>query len=433
MILRRLSSAFGGLGKSSRGTVALMMAMLAAPMLGAVALGADASVWLLEQHRLQIAADAAAYAAALQLSNTAMQTGAPASYVTLATNEANAASGGGSLVGTMATPVVSVAADYSTVTVTLSSVASTYFVQMVNKAGVTLQATATAGLIPGSPCVLALNPTAAPALSVSGVGSVIAVGCGVFSDSTSSSSLSLNTGSIIAKTVGTSGGVALAGLDIITPAPTTGAAAQADPDAGNWTLPSAGACTFTNATYNYYKATPFALVPGTYCGTTTIGGNGSTDTFAPGTYIFTGNVSIQNATVSLGAAVTFIMMGATASTPAGSFTWSNNAAGTLSAPPLSPATAMSGLLFWQACPNTAISGSNVNGAITFNGGSALIASGAIYAPCGSIQLSNAAQVVAAPLSSLSVVASTISVIGAASLQLLLTTGSSGSSQVSLLQ
>jgi hypothetical protein len=94
---------------------------------------------------------------------------------------------------------------------------------------------------------------------------------------------------------------------------------------------------------------------------------------------------------------------------------------------------MSGLLFWQACPNTAISGSNVNGAITFNGGSALIASGAIYAPCGSIQLSNAAQVVAAPLSSLSVVASTISVIGAASLQLLLTTGSSGSSQVSLLQ
>ena len=117
-----------------------MMAMLAAPMLGAVALGADASVWLLEQHRLQIAADAAAYAAALQLSNTAMQTGAPASYVTLATNEANAASGGGSLVGTMATPVVSVAADYSTVTVTLSSVASTYFVQMVNKAGVTLQA-----------------------------------------------------------------------------------------------------------------------------------------------------------------------------------------------------------------------------------------------------------------------------------------------------
>ncbi len=433
MILRRLSRVFSGLSHSSRGSVALMMAMLAAPMLGAVALGTDASIWLLEQHRLQIAADAAAYAAALQLSNTAMQTGAPGSYVTLVANEATAASGGGSMVGTMATPVVSVAADYSTVTVTLSSVANTYFVQLVNKATVTLQATATAGVIPGSPCVLALNPTAPSALSLNNVGSIVAVGCGVFSDSVSSSSLSLNNGSIIAKTIGTSGGVALAGIDVMLPAPTAGAAAQADPDAGKWTLPSAGSCNFTGLDDTGYKITPYALVPGTYCGNTAIGGNGSTDTFAPGTYIFTGNVSIQNANVSLGAGVTFIMMGATASTPAGSFTWTNNAAGALLAPPVSPATAMSGLLFWQACPNTATSGSNVNGAITFNGGSALIASGAIYAPCGSIQLSNAAQVVAAPLSSLSVVASTVSIIGAASLQLLLTTGSAGSSQVSLLQ
>jgi Flp pilus assembly protein TadG len=432
MFLRRLSRVFSGLVQSSRGSVALMMAMLAVPMLGAVALGTDASIWLLEQHRLQISADAAAYAAAQQLSNTAMQTGAPGSYVTLVTNEANAASGGGSLVGVMATPVVSVAADYSTVTVTLSSVASTYFVQLVNKATVTLQATATAGLLPGSPCVLALNPTAPAALSVAGVGNITAVGCSAFSNSVSSSSLSLNTGTIIAKTIGTSGGVALAGANLLLPAPTTGAAAQADPDAGNWTLPSAGTCNYTNLSDTAFKLLPYALVPGTYCGTTMIGGNASSATFAPGTYIFTGNVVFSNAIVS-GAGVTFIMMGATASTPAGSFQWINNSTGTLSAPPPSPPTPMSGLLFWQACPSSATSGSNVNGAVTFTGLLPLTASGAIYAPCGAIQLSNAAQISAPLLSSLSVVASTISVIGAANLQLLLTTGSASSSQVSLLE
>ena len=414
-----------------------MVAMLAVPMIGAVALATDASIWMLEQHRLQIAADAAAYAAALQLQNTAMHVGAPNSYVTLVTNEANAATGG-SLTGAMGTPVVAIASDYSSVTVTLSSVADTYFVQVVNKAAATLQATATAGLLPGSPCVLALNGTIPSALSVGGTygsGSIVAVGCGVFSNSVSTSALSLNSGSIVASTIGTHGGVALAGIDITIPAPTPNAAQQADPDASKWTLPTAAACTpaLTNVTDNYYKSTPFALAGGTYCGTTTIGGNGSTAAFAPGVYIFTGNVVIQNIAVSIGAGVTFIMMGATPSTPAGSFTWQNNSAATLTAPPLLPVSATGGLLFWQACPNTATAGSNVNGAIIFDGGSALIASGAIYAPCGAIQMSDAAVIAAAPLSSLSVIASKITVESAASLQLLLTTGSGGSSQIALLQ
>ncbi len=422
---------FSGLRRSSRGSVAIMVAVLAVPMIGAVALATDASIWLLEQHRLQIAADASAYAAALQLQNTAMHSGAPGSYVALVTNEANAASGG-ALVGVMATPAVSVAADFSNVTVTLSSKADTYFVQVVNSAVVTLQATAMAGLLPGSPCVLALDPATGNTLEVDNQGSIVAAGCGVFSNSKAGTAIHIDSGTISATSVGAQGGIVLSnsGSNSVSPTPASNLAAQADPHSGQYTLPAAGACTYTNYTATAYQSTPYALTPGTYCGNTQLGGNGSSDTFAAGTYVFTGNVTIQYANITQASGVTFIMVGATASANAGAFTWGNNSAATLSAPTTG---AMSGLLLWQACSTSATSGSEVNGPITFDNGSTLTASGAIYAPCGSVQVQNHVQLKAASNSNFSVVASTIAVVGGASLQTAATNSANGTTQISLLQ
>ena len=420
--------AFSGLRRSSRGSVAIMVAVLAVPMIGAVALATDASIWLLEQHRLQIAADASAYAAALQLQNTAMQSGAPGSYVTLVTNEANAASGG-ALVGTMATPAVSVAADFSNVTVTLSSRADTYFVQVVNSAVVTLQATAKAGLQPPL-CILALNQTADKALDVEGMGNVVAQGCPVFSNSSSSSAIYVDSGSISATSVGTHGSTTLSnsGSTSVSPAATNGADAQNDPFA-KYPLPVAGACTYNYASYMQSNQAN-DLKPGTYCGDTTIIGNNSSFVFEPGTYIFTGNVSISNANITQASGVTFIMEGATASAVAGKFDWINNSAATLSAPTTGP---MSGMLLWQACSSSAVSGSNVNGLIDFNNGSQLTATGAIYAPCGAVKLENNAKIKEASNTNFSVVASTIAVIGNANLHVAATNSVNGTSQISLLQ
>lgn len=419
-----------------------MVAVLAVPMIGAVALATDASLWLLEQHRLQIAADAAAYSAAFQLSNTSMQSGAPGSYTTLVTNEANAAIGG-SLVGKLGTPVVS-AVSATSITVTLTSTADTYFAQVVLAGPITLTATATAGFGPLPACALALSPTAPNALDLGGTfggGSLTANGCSVFADSSSSSAIYVNSASINASvnpniigSVGTHGGItkSSSGTNSISPTPVTGAPLDGDPVAGTYTLPAAGSCTAanTNVTDTAYKSTAYALVPGTYCGTTTIGGNGSTDTFAAGTYIFTGPVVINGANITQATGVTFIMLGATPDAPAGTFTWKNNSAATLAAP---TSGAMNGLLLWQACPTGATAGYNGNGLIDFNGGSTLTASGTIYTPCGTAQFDNNAQVTATSGSGFSVVSDIINVWQGAALQVAASNNAASTNRISLTQ
>jgi Flp pilus assembly protein TadG len=435
-ILRKLGGWRGG----SRGSVAVLAALLMPPMLGAVALATDTSMWFLEQHRIQIAADAAAYAAALQLQNTAMHSGAPSSYVTLVTNEVKAVTGN-TLIGTMATPVVSVAADYSSVTVTLSSTADTFFAGVLGIGNITIRASATGGTIPTTACVVALNPTAANALQVggsNGAGSITATNCGVFSNSTSSSAISVNSASITATSIGTAGGISLSnsGSNHLSPSPgTTYASPVADPNIG-MTVPTPGACTYNGASFTSYRSTPYTFSSGTvFCGNTTIGGNGSTDQFSPGIYYVTGNITFNNANVTLGTGVTFVLTSSTSGGTSGSFSWVNNAGATLTAPTSNANGGIPGILLWQTCPNPNTSGAyaNVNGVIDFNNGSPVTASGTIYAPCGSVKLENNASLTTVSGGTLNVLASTIYVTQSASLQTRSATASGGSRQVAVLQ
>ena len=418
------------LARDRRSSVALMAALLALPMLGALALATDVSMWLLEQHRLQIAADASAFSAAFQLQNTSMQKAGSSAYATVVANEVQAVTGG-YLIGTLQPPVVAITS--SSARVSLTSTADTYFVNAIRSTPVLITATATAGLQPATPCALALNPSADQALDVggsNGSGSIVTTGCPVYSNSSSASALYVNSGTIVATNVGAHGGFTKtnSGSNNVSPAPTTGGAVLPDPVGSRYTLPSPGPCTKTNLNYTAYGN--YTLSPGTYCGTTTIGGNGSSDVFQPGTYIFTGNVVINNANVSSATGVTFILTGPTVGANAGSFTWKNNSAATMTAPTSGP---MAGLLFWQACSPSNTTNSNANGLVDFNGGSTLTASGTVYAPCGTVQLDNNAQVAAASNSSFSVVASIINVWQSASLKPAATNSASGTSQVSLLQ
>lgn len=426
--------------RNRRGSVAVMTAILLTPMLGAVALVTDGSTWLLEQHRLQIAADAAAHAAAMQLTNTAFQTNSPSAFATLVANEAKAATGGGTLIGTMATPTISVGSGYASVTVTLTSTADTFFASAIKVTAGTLHATATAGLTAGT-CVLTLSPTG-QSLTVGGTygsGSIKTSGCSVFSNSSSSSAIYVSTTptsiNAVSSSIGTHGGYkddkGCTGTSCFSSVPVTGATAQTDPMiAKNYALPSTGNCTYTNYTATAYKSTAYALQPGTYCGTTAIGGNGSTDTFAPGTYVFTGNVTINGANITQASGVTFVVTGATSSANAGTFTWTNNSAATLTAPTTG---AYAGLLFWQTCASGAASGSNGNGLIDFNGGSTLTASGTVYAPCGTVQVDNNAQVTTASSSSFAVISAMLNVWQGASLQPASASSGSGGTQIALTQ
>ena len=426
------------LGGSSRGSVAVMAGVLMPVLMGAVTLAVDVNMWLLQHHRLRVAVDAAAYTAALQLSNTTMTAGGASAFSTLVSNEINAVVGN-RLIGTLATPAVSLGAGNTRITVTLTSTASTYFAGVFQTAAPTITVSATAGLVPAPGCVIALNPTATTSLYVgdtAGSGSITATGCSVIANSTSSSAISLDSGSITAAGISTSGNVVqTGGGNTLSPRPVTGASAAADPYA-KLSAPTVGACTYTNASFTAYKSTPYAFASGTvFCGTTTIGGNGSSDIFAPGIYVFTGPTTFQNANVTNAAGVTFVLTGSSASSDAPSLTFANNSAMSLSAPTSASNGGIPGVLIWQTCPspNPAGAGGDVNGLINFNNGSPVSASGAIYAPCGTVQLENNARLTASSGSAMSVVASEISVSQSAAIAAAAISGGSGGRAVALLQ
>jgi len=152
-----------------------------------------------------------------------------------------------------------------------------------------------------------------------------------------------------------------------------------------------------------------------FCGNTTIGGNGTTDTFAAGTYyVVNGTLTFNNADVTSASGVTFVLTG---SSP-GAFNWTNYSNTTVMTAPTTGSLA--GILIWQTCNAS----NSTNPANTFNGGGTLEASGEIYMPCGALDLNNDAQLTATSSGSFGVVASTIYATGSAGLS---TTASGGSS------
>ena len=165
--------------------------------------------------------------------------------------------------------------------------------------------------------MLALSKTAVPAIQVDNQGSIVATGCPIFSDSTSTSeSIYLNSGTLKASSIGAVGLVVKSnsGSNVMESgsplAATSGSSyqtSQSDPLA-SLSVPSAGSsCNYNHQLHRYYGT--YALSP-PHCGNITIGGNGSTDTFAAGTYyIVNGSLTFNNANVTSAPGVTFVLTG----------------------------------------------------------------------------------------------------------------------------
>ena len=416
------------LPRDRRGAVAPLMALALPAVLGAAALAVDAGFDYVEQQRLQVAADAAAYGAALLLPNSP-STSDLQSAALQGAQDASASS----VIGTLATPVT-VSTSGTTVTVTLTSKADGFLAAALSLAAPTLTATATAGTKPGAPCVLALNPSAANAIEVDNMGSITASGCGIFSNSSASVSgqssggaIYLNSGTISAPSVGAVGSVneSNSGSNTLSPSdPTNNAAPQTDPYSGK-TAPSPGSCNYTNMTFGSsgsagepgYHFTQSANV---FCGSTNMQGNDGPYVFDPGIYyIVNGSLTFNNVTVTQASGVTFVLTG---SSP-GSFEWVNNSNTTteMSAPTSGPTA---GILVWQTCGSGGSPSSLIND--PFDNGSTLNVSGAIYMPCGELDLSNNAHLNAASGASMSVIADVINVTNEAGIAAA-SGGSSGSS------
>ena len=208
-------------------------------------------------------------------------------------------------------------------------------------------------------CLVALNPTTAGALSMSGSVIVNASTCGVVVDSSSSQAFRIS-GSVrvTAKYIDLVGGESISGSATATPAPQT-IASQPDPLA--FLVPPAS----THCDYTDFKITgagSSTLNPGTYCNGISISGS-ATVAINSGTYILLGGgLQVSGSAKLTGTAVTFYLT-QNSTYAYGPLSVSGSAKLTLSAP-TAVASPYYGILFYQdPSIGTGKPASSVSGAV----------------------------------------------------------------------
>jgi len=246
-------------------------------------------------------------------------------------------------------------------------------------------AESTAALFPVSSggCVYVLDPTDQNAFVASG-SAIVHAPCGFYINSSNSKAMQVTGGACVTATPSS---IYIVGSDTgsntcISPAPTTGSTAVADPLAGVKEPAFPASCDHTNMTVNNVQT----LSSGTYCGGITVSGGGNA-TFNSGTYILIGGglvASSSTAAIS-GTGVTFYNTACGSSPlnpcPTGSgsyngsykpYVLSGGVTGTLSAP---TSGVYNGILLMQDRTLPIQSSQE-----TISGGSTATFTGAVYLP-----------------------------------------------------
>jgi hypothetical protein len=240
-----------------------------------------------------------------------------------------------------------------------------------------IKAKATAGIIASVPanCLYILDPSAPNAFTASG-GAAVSMNCGLAINDINSIAANISGGaSVTASAISITGGYSLGGGASVSPLPTTGVPATADPFA-SVAGPASGACNYTNYNPGWGNWT---LNPGTYCGGIVIN-NGATALFNPGTYVINGGgITFAGGATITGASVMFYLTGSNATY--GSVSLSNGVNVTLSAQTSGTYT---GLLFFQ--DRSIVSAANA----AFAGGASMQLTGSLYFPTTYVSYSNGA-------------------------------------------
>jgi len=361
-LARSARSRLAGAGAAERGNVAIVFALATPLLVGAGGLGVETSFDYYQQVHLQGAADAAAYAAALE--NRAAST---SGVMNAAATQAATTNGWSSANGTLTMHSPPTTGSHTTptaveiiLTQTEPRFFSAYFVStpLVARArSVAVYATA------ANACILALDKTADAAVDVQGSASLTLNNCDVMSNSVATDAVkvwgaaTLNTDCVMsAGGIANSGGMTLTGCNsAITQAPRA-----RDPFAG---LPVPSPGTTRNIPNGNGVHT---LQPGAYNSGMSLSG---TVVLSPGTYYVSGGdfAVTANANVS-GSGVTIYLQSGSQVTMRG------NATVNLSAP---TSGTYSGILFFG--DPSATSGANV-----FNGDANSQLTGDLYFPTQSV-------------------------------------------------
>jgi hypothetical protein len=280
--------------------------MLAA-LMGFVALAVDVGMLFRTQRQMQIAADAAAVAAALDYkyndsASSAVTQGCAAATANGVTNTCTTGACSSSVTGAQVCIMVPPADGPNEgvsglVEAIVQDPYPTFFMKVFNRKTITVSGRAVAGAVgAGTGCVLTLARSGVD-ISLTGSGTLEAPHCDIYDNSTAADALELTgSGSITANAIGIGGNDSVTGSGTVSPAPQTGMPPAADP-LTNLPTPSpqspTGSCTASSNSSacnpSYTGSSNHSIGPGTY---TSISNTGSgTLTLTAGNYYVYGSVT----------------------------------------------------------------------------------------------------------------------------------------------
>ena len=388
--LERLLAVPSKLRKARRGNVAILVGLSMPAIVGASGVTMDVATWYHAKKEAQVAADAAAYAAALNLAEQGLDGTATKPPMEVRANDAAGRNGYTGTVVLNFPPSSGVAVGNNrAVEAILTEPAPLYFTSVFWNGAPNIQARAVAIAVVTDACVWALDPTERAALNVSG-GANVDLDCGVVVNSNDpQAALNQSGNSCLVATSISVAGEYTGGC--VTPEPERYTANYGNP-LGGLPFPNAGdygAC-LTNGKYNITATPPNPLVAGRYCGEISI--SGGTVTLEGGEYFIEGDLKVSgNASLIANGPVTIFY--------AGQVDIASGAIVTLDAITTGP---YANMLFFQD-PN--ISGNIKN---KFSGGVSMNLTGIILAAGASVEFTGGSSLIE---SKVAIVANTVNFVG----------------------
>lgn len=356
-----------------RGFVLFTTAAVIVALIGFAGLVFDVGQLQYQRHLAQMAADAGALGGAkewvitpgdvVQSATADVQTNGFSSGNNGATVQVNVPPLSGTYVG-----------QTGAVEVIVSKTMSTSFMSVLGFPSMTVKARAVSRVGPSIYCVIALDPSASGALSVTGSSTVSTPGCAVMVDSSSSTALyNGNAACLTASEIDVTGGYT-SGSCAPNPTPNTGLAPLVDPFK-DLAAPTVGGCDYTNYKVSNAGAV-VTLNPGVYCGGITVSGNNATLALNPGVYILNGGgIKASGGDTITGTGITFYNT-AVNGQKYSDIQLTGGVQLNLSAP---TSGTYEGILFFQ---DRAYSGSSQGNVISGTSGSSI--DGVLYFPNGSV-------------------------------------------------
>ena len=380
--------------RDQSGSYAIIIALLMPVLVGTAGLGTEVAWWFYKHKNMMSAADSAAVSAATAGTNFATEANAITTFY-------GYANGIGNVTVTVNQPpsTGSFTSSSQAVEVIITQPQARLMSALFGSGAVPVTARAVALGNVGTGCVLALDPTANPAVTVKGSTQLNLINCNLYDDSNASSALNVSgSATISAAMVGVVGGVSGTSSITATNGIRTGIRAIADPYA-NVTPTMPTWCDYSNK-FNVKGTT--TLSPGSYCGDISVAA-GATLTLNPGIYYFNGaNLSVAgNATIT-GTGVTLVFTGSGGNW--GSATIGSNANVSLTAP-TSGTTAGIAIYGDRRMP--------VGSSFNLTGGGTQNLQGAVYLPKGALSFSGGN---GTSTTCTQIIADTISIVGNSNVQ-----------------